>query len=184
MGYQKSMILHRATEVLSSLGLNAAKGMIKIMKKSVVTRGITIITIVCMMFTMMSAPVQAAGSNNGNGNGDDPHVKISFNTDGYTYDEELDAYVMSENMLMLSGTLEKTNQVKSFTYEVCDEDGISIQFGNISITDAWTISDICLSTGLNTVTMTATRANGQTITESIRLYYNSVKISIDMSNYT
>lgn len=135
-----------------------------------------------IMYMIMIIPVNLvfAGSNNGNGNDEPSHVKISFNKEELVYDNDLEAYKAEEEVLNLSGMLEKTNQVKKLIYKVENQDGKITYQGKLDIYATWTIPEIQLEVGYSKITVSATRANDDAISESIKVYLDeSLKLNFD-----
>lgn len=96
-------------------------------------------------------------------------VELGINTEQLTYDNDLAAYKVSENILPLMGTLTFPDQVKTFTYQVVNEDG-TVESEDIDIADNWIISQIPLANGYNDIIVSAMDRLGNEVSQKITVY--------------
>lgn len=109
------------------------------------------------------------GTDNDSMGKDDKETVLAINTDGFTYNENADWYIVDKKTDTLSGTLSTPEKVKELSCEVTDIKGNSVLSCSIGRKEHWKLEDFGLSIGYNKVVVTALLDSGKKVTETAEL---------------
>lgn len=116
-----------------------------------------------------------------------PKMTVEIDTANLgSYNKAVGAYILSEKIDSLSGTLDQSSSCKSLKYTVKDMDETVVGGGDIAAGKTWTVSDFGLAPGLNTVTVTAEMNDGTTYSDQVKVCSlnteNAENLDLDMSD--
>ena len=94
---------------------------------------------------------------------------ITINTDGFTYNENADWYIVDRKTDTLSGTVSGPERVRKISCVVKDIKGNTVKTAETDPEENWKLDDFGLSIGYNRVTVTADLENGKKVTREIIL---------------
>lgn len=94
-------------------------------------------------------------SDTGTGDMEADDIELTVITGGFSYNETLNCYFTSDVVQALSGTLNNTERVTDFIYQIRDINHTVIKEGEIDILPNWCINDFGLVVGANFITLTA-----------------------------
>ena len=106
---------------------------------------------------------------------DKKDVSITIDNSNFEYSEKNHFYVVSNQLIKISGTLQNADTVDTLEYKITSITGRVISHGQISVAEAWSFAGFNLMYGTNTVTITATDRQGNKTVKSEQLYNTNIK---------
>lgn len=116
-----------------------------------------------------------------------PKMNVEINTENLgTYNEAVGAFILTEKIDTLSGTLNQSSSCKSLKYTLKDAEEKVVSEGEITIGKTWTVSGFGFAPSLNTVTVTAEMNDGTTYSDQVKVCSlnseNAENLDLDMSD--
>lgn len=111
--------------------------------------------------------VDKNGNVGGGGGDDDAGFAVHIKTDTFTYDSETNTYLCNEKIESISGTVASENPIKDLSYKLTDDKGNVLKEGNLSPAKSWSINDVGLFFGKNTLNVTAKDSSSKAVSSEI-----------------
>ncbi|OXS25260.1 MAG: hypothetical protein BI182_05885 [Acetobacterium sp. MES1] len=118
--------------------------------------------------------VDKNGNVGGGGGDDDASFAVKIKTDGFIYDAATNTYLCDSKIDSISGTVASENPMKDLSYKLTDDKGNVLKEGSLSPAKSWTINDVGLFFGKNTLNVTA--KDNSSVSVSSEIVINNINM--------